>query len=74
MNKEDYIRDRERQSIDLQMAYEMYLAKHPEWPKVDRDQFIGLFTHWIRHSRPFVDGYFDYWDERFGIKEKGEDV
>lgn len=70
MNKEDYIKDRETGVIDLQSAYEVYKDTNPERPKVDITQFTALFTLWIRTSRPFVDGYFNYWDEKFGIEKE----
>ncbi len=75
MNKESYIRDRESYRVDLEGAYEMYMTKNPERPKVDFNQFIALFTSWIRYNSVYLDNYFEYWDEKYEIAktEKAEE-
>lgn len=68
MTKEQYIALKEKSKIDLNLAWQMYNdTNHPK-ARLGMHEFMQWFPIWISYGNGNGRKFWDYYDEKFGIK------
>ena len=83
LSKEQYLQDKSKNIINMQMAYDFYL-ENSGVDKIKFSDFVEIFNKWITQpyyvntkgefKQPTVSKYWQYWDRKYEINDENDKI